>query len=553
MRPMSAPAALQRQIDATLAFLWRESPVAATLLGIHDHDDRLADYDAEAIAGRGRSLARLRDELRAVAAGAGDLGADDRLDLRLLDQELEVEERQIVGRRSEFRDPASYLDEFLHGVYVLLQREFAPPPDRAASAARRLQAVPRLLDQARRNLGDGREVPPEWLKGAVQQIGGVRAFLAGLRVGLLPAAGSAAADLERGIAVAAAAADDFEALLRGPIAATASGRFAAGRGMFEFLLRVQHGIPEDADALRRFGEDLIARTQDRLAEAVARLAPGRTWHACLDEWKSDHPAAAGFVEVHRREVERARAFVIERGLLTLPPGERIDVVETPEFQRPFCPFAAYLPPGPFEARQQGVFWVTPPADGAGPEKSAHVLRDHLRAAIPGTVAHEAYPGHHVQLSLVGGIASKVRRSFSTPVFVEGWGFYCEELMADEGFGDDPRCAVLQLKDQLWRACRVVIDVGLHTGDMTCDEAVRLLCDVARIEEPNARGEVLRYTRSPTQPLSYAVGKRAILALRDECRRAWGPRFSLRAFHDRLLSFGSPPLSLIRDPLLAAVP
>jgi uncharacterized protein (DUF885 family) len=106
--------------------------------------------------------------------------------------------------------------------------------------------------------------------------------------------------------------------------------------------------------------------------------------------------------------------------------------------------------------------------------------------------------------------------------------------------------VLQLKDQLWRACRVVLDVSLQTRDMGIDEAVAMLHDVARLEPPNARGEVHRYSRMPTQPLSYAVGKREILRLREDERGRLGAAFRLREFHDRLLSFGSIPIALIRE-------
>jgi uncharacterized protein (DUF885 family) len=170
-----------------------------------------------------------------------------------------------------------------------------------------------------------------------------------------------------------------------------------------------------------------------------------------------------------------------------------------------------------------------------------------------TVAHEGYPGHHLQLSTAGRIASAVRRYYCTPVFVEGWAFYCEQLMAEEGFYVDPRSRVLQLKDQLWRACRVVIDVGIHTRGMSLDDAAAMLHEVARIEVPSARGEVLRYSRSPTQPLSYAVGKREILKLREDCRRKQGAAFRLRRFHDDLLGFGSIPIGLIRGRMLEEAP
>ena len=216
-----------------------------------------------------------------------------------------------------------------------------------------------------------------------------------------------------------------------------------------------------------------------------------------------------------------------------------------------CPFAAYVPPGVFESDQRGFFWVTPPSDDATPEAIESCLQNHLHPGIPGTVAHEGYPGHHLQLALANRSGRRVRHLFVTPVLIEGWAFYCEELMAEEGFYEDRRARVLQLKDQLWRACRVVIDAGMQTRGMSVEEAVRMLVEVACLEEPSARGEVLRYTRSATQPMSYAVGKEEILGLREAYRRLRGAAFTLREFHDRLLSFGSIPVSFISQRVLGS--
>ena len=177
------------------------------------------------------------------------------------------------------------------------------------------------------------------------------------------------------------------------------------------------------------------------------------------------------------------------------------------------------------------------------------MRGHVLPGIPVTTVHEGYPGHHLQISLANRVRSSVRRQVWTPVMVEGWALYCEEMMGEQGFYADPRTRLLQLKDHLWRACRVVIDVGLHTEKLSFEEAVRMLVEVARLEPAGATGEVKRYTKTPTQPLSYAVGQREIRALRDEVRAAEGGRFSLGRFHDRLLQYGSIPISLIRARLL----
>ncbi|HEU4402653.1 MAG TPA: DUF885 domain-containing protein [Candidatus Polarisedimenticolia bacterium] len=537
-------------IEEVLGFVWSNSPTTATAAGIHDHDHRLADYAPEAIQGRIRGLAGYRRAIAALRQSAPSLTPDESLDARILERALEAEVRFLEEVRAPFRDPTVYLDEILYGVYYLIQREFAPLAERARSAVSRLLEVPRLLRQARENLSDPAEIPSAWVDAALLQTGGSLSFLEGLDRDLVPRTGPAAGDLRTALRGALGPLKEYESHLRDKVRGSAAGRFAIGRDLFDFLLRTQHGLDLDAPQLETLGRDLVARTGERLEAAAREIDPDRPWQDLVGEWKVDHPVREGLVHDYRTEVDRAREFVRRRHLVTIPAGERLHVVETPPFQRAACPFAAYLAAGPFEPGQEGFLWVTPPQDGAPPDVQEKVLQDHLRPGIPATAAHEAYPGHHLQLTVANRIASKVRRHFTTPVLVEGWAFYCEQLMAEEGFYDDRRSRVLQLKDELWRACRVVIDVGLQTGGMQPEEAVRMLREVARLETPGARGEVLRYVRTPTQPMSYAVGKQEILRLREEHRRARRGSFSLQEFHDRLLSFGSIPVGLIREGLLA---
>lgn len=540
-------------IDEILRFTWSANPTAATAMGIHEHDDRLLDCSPEALDERLRAVSAYRRDLTRLVASIPDLTPEETLDARVLLGALEVEARLLEEARPAFRDPASYLDEILYGIYYLVEREFAPLPDRIATAARRLQDVPRLVRQARRNLSDPAIIPPEWVDAALRQIQGSRSYLVQLAGGLAPRAGASVVEFERACAVAGRSLEELEDHLRRSLVGTARGDFAAGKSLFELLLRAQHGIDLDAEALEAVGRRLVAASQARLEEAARALDPGRPWQDLVGEWKVDHPSEARLVEEYRKEVERARTFVRERGLATLPEGETLRVVETPPFQRTVTPFAAYVAPAPFEEGREGLLWVTPPDGDTSPELRERMLQDHLRPAIPATVAHEAYPGHHLQLSVAGRIASSVRRFFTTPVLIEGWAFYCEELMVEQSYYPDARSRVLQLKDQLWRACRILIDVGLHVRGMKVAEAAAMLIEVARLEAPNARAEVLRYTRSPTQPMSYAVGKQAILDLREEVRRRRGAGFDLRLFHDEFLSQGSIPIALIRERMLAPDP
>ena len=218
--------------------------------------------------------------------------------------------------------------------------------------------------------------------------------------------------------------------------------------------------------------------------------------------------------------------------------------------RPTIPYAAYMPAGGFEPRQNGLYYVTPVNEQLPPAQRAQQMLGHNRFGMLLTNVHEGYPGHHLQLAVASGVTSPVRKLLWNTVFCEGWALYCEQLVLEEGITDDPRHRLFQLKDQLWRACRVVIDVKLHMGEMTFEQAVDMLVDVAHLERPNAIGEVRRYTQTPTQPMSYLMGKHQILDLRERERRRLGGDFSTRSFHDRLLSYGTIPLALI-EPTFAA--
>jgi uncharacterized protein (DUF885 family) len=244
-------------------------------------------------------------------------------------------------------------------------------------------------------------------------------------------------------------------------------------------------------------------------------------------------------------MERSRLAVATAGLATVPYGEDLIVEAMPEFQRPTYPYAAYVGAGPFESSRRGRFWVTLPDAGDDQRTRRERLEGHPRAGIAVIACHEGYPGHHLQLTVSADQPSLARKAIRSNVMVEGWGLYVEELMTELGYLDSPQTRLLRLKDLLWRAARVTVDVGLATGEMSFDEAVRFMVERARLEPPNAVGEVRRYALNPLQPSSYALGRVAILALREKARAAgWG----MRLFHDRLLGAGSLPPKLLEKDL-----
>jgi uncharacterized protein (DUF885 family) len=316
------------------------------------------------------------------------------------------------------------------------------------------------------------------------------------------------------------------------------------------MLREDHMVEYDSDELLDTGESLIRDTEKSMSELARQVNPAKTVGEILEGAKTDHPTAEELLETYERAMQAARQYVIDHDIAGIPENEALRIIETPHYLRPILPYAAYMPPGIFEERQEGLFLVTPVDPDSPPEAREEKLRGHNFAKIPITALHEAYPGHHLQLVWANRRKSVPRRLgiLLSTLFIEGWAFYCEELMEQLGYIDRPIQRLARLKDQLWRAARIVIDVSLHTRAMSVNEAVDLLVKRCHLEPVNAVAEVRRYTAHPTQPQTYLMGKLALLDLVEEYRKL-NPDTSPREMHDAILACGSLPPRLMRRVLL----
>jgi len=510
-------------------------PVGATVAGIHEHDDKLPDLTADGFAARDAFVDRWIRDLEAVSAAELDpVGITDRA-LILADLRGQRAVRAFERWR---RQPGLYSDAVIRGAYYLLVREESPLDERLAKLAERLDGAPAALEAARANI-DVDRAPPVWVVTAGEQAAAgatfVRAVLPSLAEGSGAKPGLLAAGKRAGDAL-----DSYAAWLRDDLMRRVRGTFAVGAEAFERLLRERDLVDHDRVSLQRFGTDLYRETEARLAEA-ARTLGDDDWRASVARIRDDHPRADDLVATYRREMERSREATRVAELAAPPEREELVVEEMPAFARPTAPYALYVGAGAFERHRRGRFWVTlPPA--TDPENVRRErLEGHPRAGIPVIACHEGYPGHHFQLSRAADHPSLARKAARSNLFVEGWGLYVEELMTELGYLGSPETRLLRLKDLLWRAARVIVDVGIGTGEMTFEQAVAFMIEGPKLERPNAIAEVRRYTMDPLQPSSYALGRAAILELRDRARRRG---FGMRQFHDTLLAAGSLPPKLL---------
>jgi len=548
--PTVSEAEFYAAVDRFFSRMLEEIPVAATQFGDHRYDHRLGDHS---LAARARQEKMLRDALAELEAlDPASWSRDAQIDHTLIRQLAKSFRRGFEKTRDHERSPGMYLDEALGGVFLLLMRDFAPLRVRMRSVVGRLAEVPRVLSQGKENLIPER-VPKVWAEVAIE--GGKRSlvlfrtvipFLSLRTPRLAPRA-------VRASRAAAAAVRDYIAFLEREVLPRAQGEFAAGKELFEEILREDHFLDYTADELLERGWKIFRDTKALMETVAAKVAPGKTAREILDEAKKDHPKRGELLSVYRKEVERVRRFVQEKGVATIPPGESLTVQATPPSMRPVIPYAAYMMPGPLEEKQEGIFLVTPVDRWMPRQAQEEKLAGHNYAKISVTCLHEAYPGHHLQLVYANRYTKTLPRklgSVLSSLFVEGWAFYCEELMEELGYIREPVQKLARLKDQLWRAARNILDVSLHTGKMTVEEAIRFLVDEVGLERANAQAEVYRYTAAPTQPMSYLIGKLEILSVIEEYKRR-NPGVPLREIHDAILSCGSLPPKLLRERLFPA--
>jgi uncharacterized protein (DUF885 family) len=523
-------------VEARLRRLVRDNPILGTALGLHAHDDELGDGGREAV------LAELDAERRHLtqveALDPADLSATARFER---DLELHNTRRAIfdtdVMRIWERRSFA--LDTIGDGLFLLFARDHAPLADRLEAIAGRLEAVPVHLEQAKT-----RAAVPQvraWQRIELETAAELPTFFDEIDAaaeGTIPE--SERRRLDRAIGAAKVAVELYTSWLEETLA-NGTDDWPVGRERHDALVAHRAFDGLDADEILELGWQKLAEEKAARIAAAREVDPDASETEVVDRIKSDQPADfAAALEAYRTAMVRSRSHLIEHDLVTVPTDERIDVVETPEYLRNVLPFAAYFEPATFDRDPKGIYVVTPSVGG-----EANAMREHNFASISNTSIHEAYPGHHLQLDTARRHPSLTRLLTDAPEFVEGWGMYSELMMREHGFDDDPRFRVVMHTDAIWRACRIILDVRLHRGELTIDEAIDFMVEHTNFERANATAEVRWYTYRPTYPLSYLLGRTMLLKLRADEQARLGDSFSLKGFHDTLLRNGSLPVSFHR--------
>ena len=538
-----AAPAFSEFVDRYLDDFARRHPSIAAGNGLHQHDDLLDDFSAAAIASEIAALKRDAQILASFDTTA--LTPDERVDRLILAGIIDgwlLEQETLQNWR---RNPMLYASALSDGVHNLMAMESDAAPIRMRRIVSKLAQVPALFDAARANITN----PPRLLaeRGAVMLRGAVDMLGRDLDLAFASDSNAALRDsLRRAADAAVPLITAYVTWLEQEVIPNASGDFAIGGANLARRYLAEDMIDTPLDTMLAIGERELAAAQEEFRAAAAKLAPGRDALAVWREVRRNHPRPGGVVAATREIVDSLAAFVEARGIAALPPDERVVVEPALPFDLGFASMHASPPLERTPVRS--VYYITEPTPNLPTAEADAWLERYNYASLENTSAHEAIPGHWLHSVYMRKTPGKVRRiwiglnPFPQPSSgQDGWAHYAEQMVLDEGFaGGDPRYRLAQLSDAMTRICRLLSGIRVHTKQWSLEEAQRCFEERAYVAAPAARREAERATYDPTYG-GYFLGKRGLLKLRADYAAKTGDGFSLRAFHERVMSNGIAPI------------
>jgi uncharacterized protein (DUF885 family) len=535
------------------------SPVEATALGVHDHDALLPD-----VSHIGR-FTRVR-EWRAILLHLGDidpalLSRDNQVDYAILKNELQYR----IFANDELQEwawnPQLYNDIAGGALYTLAARDFAPWDVRLKAATARMEAIPAMLAQSRQQLVPAR-VPLIFAQTVSKQNGGIVEIAETMLAPQSGVLGTAdRARFDAALAALKAGVAEHQKWLDDVLVPSAKGEFRLGAKHYD--QKMKFALMSDMTRPVLKARALKAKADIRaemygLARQVLKDVAGpallpknptpKQQQAVIESALSlsyaKRPPRKELEQRARETTQQATDFVRAKGFIRMPDGP-VRIITMPKFQQGNA--VAYNdPPGPFEKGQQNFYAVSPIPDDWTDEQATSFLSEYNDYMIHDLSIHEAMPGHYLQLDHSNRTDNPLRAMLWSGPFVEGWAVYAEGVMKDEGYlNGDPLFQLTVLKMRLRSVTNTLLDIGIQTEGMTRDQAMELMQKGAFQAEREASGKWVRANLSSVQLLSYFTGYEEHRLLRGEAEKRWGKSFTLRRYHDTVLSYGSPPVKYAR--------
>ena len=527
-----------RYVASYLEAYFAIHPDIAVVEGRHEFDGKLPDFSRTALD---KEIGRLHSERVRAAAFNENLDARQKFERAYVLAAIDSDLFWLESASKPYRNPYFYSDSLDPEVY--LTRPYAPLDQRMRAFTAYEDVLPTALRQIRANLRT--PMPRTYVDFGRLTFGGLAQYFDHDVPGIFATVKDS--QLQSNFAVANANAVRALKSLDAWFAsqqATANEDFALGADLFQQMLFATERVDTPLDRLEAIGRQDLERNLAALKEACAQFAPGKTLAACTAKQVADKPQGQP-VEAAHEQLKELKAFIVNNNLVSIPGTEEAQVKEAPPYQRWN---SAYINiPGPYEKGLPSVYYISPP----DPKWTAAEQKAYLPGKITllFTSAHEVWPGHFLQSLHANRVSSRFGQVFEGYGFSEGWPHYAEEMMWDAGLGvKDPETHVGQLTEALLRNVRFLSAIGMHTGRMSVAESEKMFHESAFSDAGDARQQAARGTFDPAY-LNYTMGKLMIRKLRDDWTATHGGRSSWREFHDQFLSFGGPPVPLVRAAML----
>jgi uncharacterized protein (DUF885 family) len=539
------------------------NPVTATQIGDHRYDAEVDDLGA---AGRAAGIAFDREMLAALdAIDVAALSRENQIDAAILRNQLQYDLWSYETLQPWAWDPQLYSQLAGATIYTLMARDFAPRPERLKSAVARMEKIPTIYAQMRENL-DPRRVPKIHAETVARQHAGVTSLLDQFIVPHLDELQGADRErADKAIAALRTAVAEQQVWLDKTLVPNAAGDFRIGAALYDKKLAFALNSPLTSAEIRRRADAEVKRVRGEMYAIARSVLAGKAGAPPLPEQPSadeqqagigaalelayaDRPARADVVETAKSSTAEATEFVRQKNLVELPDAP-VQIILMPEFQRGVA--VAYCDsPGPLDKQLDTFYAVSPIPDEWTEEQTTSFLREYNRRSIHELSIHEAMPGHYLQLFHSNRHPSVLRAVLSSGPFVEGWAVYAEKVMIDAGYMDnDPLMKLVNLKWYLRVLTNAIMDQAIHVEGMTQEQAMELMTKTGFQQEREAAGKWVRAQLTSAQLPTYFVGFQEHLDLRREMEQKLGEKFELRAYHDKVLSYGSPPVRYVRAQML----
>ena len=533
---------------------WRMAadPLAATMRGIHDHDDRLPDVSAKAQAARLKALKAFRARLDAIPRAALDEADRLNADLFAFDLDGRIDEARFRTWRIPFLSDSGF---HTAPVFVIEAMRFRGVAD-YETYLRRLAALPRYLDQniANMRLGmrEGFTMPRAILDGVAPTFAALAvsdpeksSFFKPFKAipGSIPEAERTRLVAEGRRVLADLVLPAYRRLYRFftddymPAARPSIGArdLPDGEAFYRMRIRRFTTLDRDAEAIHIIGRHEVARIRAEMKAVIEKTG----FEGSVADFLAFLRRDPRFYARTPEELLRRAAWI----------AKTIDGKLPAFFGRlPRMPYGVRaVPPEIAPNYTTGRYWPAIPGVRGGLFMvNTYALDKRPLYALPALTLHEAVPGHHLQVALADEIEGvpEFRKALYVVAFGEGWGLYSERLGEEMGIYRTPYEEFGRLSYEMWRAARLVVDTGIHAMGWTRDEAIAFLRDNTALSEHNVRTEIDRYISWPGQALGYKIGEIKIRELRAKAEAALGDRFDIRTFHDAVLENGSLPLPIL---------